>query len=90
MQESLDNIFVVFLHVGRIKKLRTVCVYLSLFSSLPQHIFGVIICIYLGALSWLCMLSKAYICCGIGIEKKNQYGTTYGYQIWGSRQLQQG
>lgn len=43
---------------------------MSLFSSLPQHIFGVIICIYLGALSWLCMLSKAYICCGIGIEKK--------------------
>lgn len=36
MQESYDNTFVVFLHIGWIKKLRTVCVYLSLFST-PAH-----------------------------------------------------
>lgn len=50
----------------------TVYVYLSLFSSLPQHIFGEIKFIYLGALSWLCMLSKACIFCGIGIGKKKK------------------
>lgn len=59
--------FVVFLHIGRIEKLRRLCVYLSLFST-PMYFLRNNI--YLGALLWLCMLSKACICCGIGIGKK--------------------